>query len=134
MDGSNSHRRIALAFAAILALVAALNYIPGLPKDGEGALFGIFALDIGDDALHAASALWALVAAVVSRRAARLFLLLFGALYAGDGLLGIGTGSGFLDLGILVYGVQDLPLGYKLLANAPHVLLGSIALAAGLRR
>ncbi|MBC7477583.1 MAG: hypothetical protein H7317_05745, partial [Pseudorhodobacter sp.] len=95
---------------------------------------GIFVLDIYDDALHLASALWALAAATLSARAARTFLLLFGAVYLGDGVLGLLTGSGYLDLGILTYGVQDFPLMFKVMANTPHITLGGIALLAGLRR
>jgi hypothetical protein len=94
-------QKIALGYAVILALVALLNYLP-IPGiiDAEGRTFGIFALDIFDDALHLASALWALAAALISARASRMFLILFGALYFLDGMLGCFTGSGFLDLGI----------------------------------
>ncbi len=102
------HRRVAFGYFIVLAAVAVLNYLPGLPRPG-GAVFGIFALDVYDDALHLASALWALAAAAISARAARLFLLLFGAAYLLDGLMGLTLGSGYLDLGILNYGMQDLP-------------------------
>ena len=127
------HREIAFGYFVVLSIVAGLNYIPGV-TDENGTAFGIFALDIYDDALHAASALWALGAALISARAARLYLLLFGALYLADGLLGLATGSGYLDLGIFTWGVQSLPIGFKLLANGPHLALGGIALAMGLRR
>ncbi len=125
------HRRVAFGYFAVLAAVAALNYLPGVPRPG-GAVFGIFALDVYDDALHLASALWALAAALISARAARLFLLLFGAAYLLDGLMGLTLGSGYLDLGILNYGIQDLPLTFRILANAPHIGLGGFALAMGL--
>ena len=72
------------------------------------------------------------MAALVSARAARTFLVLFGALYLGDGALGLATGSGYLDFGIFTYGVQDLDFGFKILANLPHIALGGIALASGL--
>lgn len=127
------HRTTAFVYAAILMLVAALNYIPGL-ADENGVLFGVFALDIYDDSLHLASGIWALVAALLSSRAARLFLLLFGALYLGDGLLGLATGSGYLDLGIFNYGIQDLDFGFRIKANLPHIALGGIALLVGLRK
>ena len=127
------HRKVALGYGGILAAVAALNYLPGIPRPG-GAVFGVFALDVYDDALHAASALWALWAAVLSGRAARLFLLLFGAAYLSDGLMGLTLGSGWLDLGILTLGVQDLPLGFRILANLPHLALGGVAVLAGLWR
>ena len=127
----NLHRATAFAYFVVLALVAALNYIPGV-TDADGVAFGIFALDIFDDALHAASALWALVAALLSARAARMFLLIFGALYLGDGTLGLITGSGYLDFGIFNNGVLDLPFSFKIMANLPHIGLGLIALVVGL--
>jgi hypothetical protein len=127
------HRRVAFGYFIVLAAVAVLNYLPGLPRPG-GAVFGIFALDVYDDALHLASALWALAAAAISARAARLFLLLFGAAYLLDGLMGLTLGSGYLDLGILNYGMQDLPLIFRILANTPHIALGGFALAIGLWR
>ena len=127
----NLHRTTAFIYFVVLALVAALNYIPGV-TDEDGVAFGIFALDIFDDALHAASALWALVAALLSARAARMFLLIFGALYLGDGTLGLITGSGYLDFGIFNNGVLDLPFSFKIMANLPHIGLGLIALVVGL--
>ena len=128
-------RKTALGYAVILALVAALNYlpIPGLVDD-QGRTFGIFALDIYDDALHLVSALWALAAALISHRAARMFLILFGALYFLDGLLGCYAGSGFLDLGIFTWGVLDIPYSLKILSSLPHILLGGVALYMGLKR
>jgi hypothetical protein len=129
------HRKTAFAYAVILALVASLNYlpIPGL-VDAEGRTFGIFALDIYDDALHLASAFWALAAAVISTRASRMFLILFGTLYFLDGLLGCFAGSGFLDLGIFTWGVLDIPVTLKILSSLPHLILGGIALVVGFRR
>ena len=124
-------RQVALAYAVILFGAASLNYVPGL-TDAEGRAFGVFALDLFDDALHVASGLWALAAGLISHRAARTFLLWFGALYLGDGLLGLATGSGYLDAGILIYGPVEYGLLFKLAANALHLALGGFALAAGL--
>jgi hypothetical protein len=127
------HRKLAFVYFVVLSVVAALNYIPGV-KQPDGTVFGVFALDIYDDALHLGSGLWALTAALISSRSARIFLILFGAAYLGDGLLGLATGSGYLDLGILNYGIQDLPFSFKIKANTPHILLGGLALFAGLRK
>ncbi|MCB1480216.1 MAG: DUF4383 domain-containing protein [Tepidamorphaceae bacterium] len=124
-------RWIALGYMVALLVAASLNYVPGL-TDSEGRAFGIFALDIFDDLLHLVSAAWAGIAAWLSHRAARTFLIYFGALYLADGVLGLVTGSGYLDLGIIQYGVQDLPFGFKILANLPHIGLGGFALASGL--
>ena len=125
------HQKIALGYFVVLLAAASINYIPGL-TDEDGVAFNTFALDIFDDLLHIASALWALIAALRSPRAARLFLILFGAIYLGDGLLGLAIGSGYLDLGFLRWGVQDLDFGFKIAANAPHILLGGFALSSGL--
>ncbi len=127
------HRTVAFGYFVILSFVAALNYIPGV-TDADGLTFGIFALDIYDDALHAGSALWALAAALISARAARTYLLLFGAIYLGDGLLGLATGSGYLDLGIWNYGIRDFDFIFKIKANTPHIALGGFALLMGLRK
>jgi hypothetical protein len=119
-------RRIAFLYMVILLAAASLNYIPGL-TDSEGRAFGVFALDIFDDALHVASALWAGIAASRSSNAARIFLRYFGLLYLSDGLLGLATGSGYLDLGIIKNGILDLPMTFKILANLPHIGGGAFA-------
>jgi hypothetical protein len=125
-------RWIAVVYMLILLAAASLNYIPGL-TDAEGRAFGVFALDIYDDALHVASALWAGIAAALSSRAARVFLLCFGLLYLSDGLMGLATGSGYLDLGIINHGMLDLPLKFRILANLPHIGGGGFAVFASLR-
>jgi|SRR6267378_2698703 hypothetical protein len=125
-------RRIALVYMLILLAAASLNYIPGL-TDTEGRAFGVFALDIYDDALHVASALWAGTAAALSNRAARIFLRYFGLLYLTDGLLGLATGSGYLDLGIMIHGMLDLPLTFRILANLPHIAGGGFAVFSSVR-
>lgn len=125
-------RKLCFAYALILAAVAAINYVPGL-TDADGLAFGVFALDVFDDALHLASAIWALVAGALSRRAARTFLILFGAAYLGDGVFGILTGWGYLDFGIFTnpsLGPSLSPL--RIAANLPHIGLGAVALVAGL--
>jgi len=127
-----SLRRIAFVYMVILLAAASLNYIPGL-TDAEGRAFGVFALDIFDDALHVASALWAGIAAATSSRASRIFLRYFGLLYFADGLLCLAAGSGYLDLGIVHHGVIHLPLAFKILANLPHIGGGAFAIFSSVR-
>ncbi|MCV3763996.1 hypothetical protein [Rhizobium sp. TRM95796] len=125
----NRLRLTSTLYFLILLAVALLNYMPFVPTP-DGKVFGIFALDIYDDALHLASALWAGGSAFAGTRASKFFLRSFGILYFADGALGLATGSGYLDLGIVHYGVQDLPLTFKILANLPHLTLGGGAIAA----
>jgi hypothetical protein len=119
-------RKIAFVYMLILLSAASLNYIPGL-TDAQGRAFGVFALDKFDDALHVASAIWAATAAFTSNRAARIFLRYFGVLYLTDGLLGLATGSGYLDLGIVIDGPVALPFTFRILANLPHIAGGLFA-------
>lgn len=126
-------QKICIGYFIALMIAASLNYIPGLTDD-QGLAFGIFALDIFDDSLHVASALWALAAALISHRAARFFLLVFGALYLGDGVFGFFTGFGYLDLGIFTNASGGLSFSFnRLAANIPHLALGGFALWAGLK-
>jgi hypothetical protein len=123
-------RLLAAAYAVLFAVVTSLNYVPGL-TDEFGRTFGLFALDIYDDALHGGSCLWAATAAAWSRRASGIFFRWFGTLYCLDGLLGLATGSGYLDLGICINGVLDIPFGTKILLNLPHIAIGGFAAFAG---
>ena len=70
-------RALAFFYPVVLLAVGLLNQMPGI-TDSEGRAFGIFALDIFDDLLHLASAAWASVAALVSRRASITFVRVFG--------------------------------------------------------
>ncbi|HEU5196522.1 MAG TPA: hypothetical protein VFW70_17420 [Methylomirabilota bacterium] len=126
----NPLRLLAWIYAVLFAVVTSLNYIPGL-TDAQGRTFGLFALDPFDDALHAASGLWAALAAWTSFRATKIFFSVFGPLYCLDGLLGLATGSGYLDLGIVINGVQHFPLVTKVLMNLPHIAIGGFAAFAG---
>lgn len=125
------HRKVALFYFIVLLGAAALNYIPGV-TDENGVAFGVFELDLFDDALHFFSALWALAAALISAAAAWLFLVIFGTLYLADGLMGLAFGSGYLDFGIFTNGVLNLPFTFKIMANLPHIALGAGALIASL--
>jgi len=126
----NPLRWIAVGYAVLFAGVTSLNYIPGL-TDAQGLTFGLFALDTFDDLLHAASGVWAALAAWRSTRATVIFFRVFGTLYCLDGLLGLATGSGYLDLGIVVNGVLHLPLVTRILMNLPHIAIGGFAAFTG---
>ena len=116
-------RVCAVLLALGLFFAAATDYIPAF-LDSEGRVFGLFHLDIYKDALHVASGIWALAAAAISRRASVLFLGLFGTLYFLDGVMGVFTGSGYLDLSIFIAGVRDASPLVKFLTSVPHLGLG----------
>ncbi len=123
-------RLLAVAYFVMFVGVAALDYIPGV-NDARGYLFGLFDLDIYDDSLHLASGIWALVAAWHSREWSVFYFRLFGVLYFLDGVMGFFLGSGYLDVGILIYGVLDLPLTIRFFANLPHLAIGGFAIVTG---
>ena len=126
-------QKFALGYFVVLLAAAGLNYVPGITDDA-GRAFGIFALDLFDDMLHLVSALWALAAALLGTRASKVFLVIFGALYLGDGALGFLTGWGYLDFGIFTNASDELSFTlFRVLANLPHIALGGVALIAGLR-
>ena len=123
-------RCAAAALSAALLFAAATDYVPQF-RDEAGRVFGLFALDVYKDALHVASGAWAAIAAVLSRRASETFLKIFGLLYLTDGVLGVFTGSGFLDLSIMTEGVRDSSLIIKALSSAPHLALGAFGVLFG---
>ena len=110
--------------------MVASAFVPAF-NDDQGLQFGLFKLDFYDHALHLGSGIWAGIAAYVSRSAARSYFRLFGPLYFLDGVLGLFTGSGYLDLGIFLYGPLDLPLTTRIFANLPHLVIGGVAAWVG---
>jgi len=118
-------------FLGFMAIVG-LDFVPQF-VDAEGRLFGLFTLDFYDNSLHAASGLWAAAAAWWSRGAAAAYFRIFGPLYFLDGLMGLFLGSGYLDLGIFLYGPLDLSWTVRFLANLPHLLIGGVAAFVGYR-
>ena len=124
------HRLAAVVLGLALLFAAATDYIPPF-IDAQGRVFGLFYLDIYKDALHVASGLWALAAAALSRHASVLFLRIFGTLYFLDGVMGVFTGSGYLDLSIFIDGMRNTPQLTKFLSSVPHLVLGAFGIAAG---
>lgn len=130
--GMDKVQKLGWGYFVGFILVVAVGYVPGF-EDADGNLFGLFKLDLYDDSLHLASGLWAGIAAAVSSNAARLYFRLFGPLYFADGVLGLLTGSGYLDGGILLYGPLDLSLTVRFFANLPHLIIGGLAIWIGYR-
>lgn len=123
-------QKLAIAYAILFFAVVAIGYVPAF-NDANGQLFGLFSLQWWDDLLHGFSGVWALVAALLSHRASVLYFRLFGAVYLFDGILGLVTGSGCLDGGIFIYGVQDIEFQTRFFANLPHLVIGGVAVFIG---
>ena len=123
-------QKLAWVYAALFVGIVAINYVPFL-KDSQGRLCGLFKLDWWDDALHLGSAIWAGFAAWRSVRASRLYFQLFGPVYLFDGIVGLIFGQAYLDLGIFLFGPAAYPLLSKIGANAPHILIGGMAVYIG---
>lgn len=126
----NFIRVLAILYAAMFFFVAVMGYIPAF-LDEEGYLFGLFALDLYDNSLHAFSGVWALIAGILSTRQSILYFKLFGTVYFLDGVMGLFLGNAFLDFGIFLYGVADYSFMVKFLMNVPHILIGGFAAFAG---
>ena len=123
-------RAFAWAYALLFVGVTALGYIPAF-LDDQGNLFGLFKLQWWDDALHLGSGLWAAIAAWTSYSASRTYFRIFGPLYFLDGVLGLLTGSGYLDLGIILHGPMAMPLQTRIAMNVPHIMIGGVAVLVG---
>ena len=130
MQSEKLVRVLGWAYALLFVGVTALGYIPAF-LDEQGNLFGLFKLQWWDDALHLGSGIWAAIAAYTSYGATRTYFRIFGPLYFLDGLLGLLTGMGYLDLGIILHGPTDLPLQTRIAMNVPHIGIGGIAILAG---
>jgi hypothetical protein len=126
----NLVRKLGFAYFVLFVIVAAMSYVPQF-KDANGLMFGLFKLDLYDDALHLFSGIWAGAAAWISTRATIIYFKLFGTLYLLDGVMGLFLGSGYLDFGIFIQGVLDLDLMTRIFANLPHLAIGGFAAFTG---
>jgi hypothetical protein len=123
-------RLCAWFYVALFCVVVAIGYVPAF-IDQNNMIFGLFRRTWYADGLHLASALWAAIAALASTRASANFFRIFGPLYFLDGVLGLITGSGYLDFGIFINGVLSLPLATRVFANTPHLFIGGLAIVIG---
>jgi hypothetical protein len=120
----------AWVYAGLFLFVVALGYIPGV-TDAQGAMFGLFSIQLVDDALHLGSGIWAALAAWRSAYASTLYFRLFGTIYFLDGVVGLIFGQAYLDGGIFVSGPAPLDFMTKLATNLPHLIIGGTAVVLG---
>lgn len=123
-------RLLAWVYAAMFLGIVLIGYIPAFTDD-QGQLFGLFRIELIDDALHLGSAIWAAAAAWRSARASTLYFRLFGTIYMLDGIVGFLFGQAFLDGGIVRFGPADYDWFTKFAANLPHIVIGGTAIFIG---
>lgn len=129
-------QKLAIAHAIMFFAVVGIGYVPAF-IDENGYMFGLFSLQWWDDLLHGFSGVWALAAAFVSHRASVLYFKWFGSIYLFDGVLGFVTGSGCLDAGIFINGIEgiigisDIEFPARFFANLPHLAIGGVAVWIG---
>jgi hypothetical protein len=123
-------QKLALIYALLFFLVVAIGYVPAFVDD-QGVLFGLFEIELKDDILHFASAVWALLAGLHSFNYSKFYFKVFGLMYTLDGVLGLLTGSGYLDGGIFFNGFITQDLFTRVAANIPHLFIGGIAIIIG---
>jgi len=131
MTSDRTLRWSAFGFGVFFALVVALGYIPSLnggaehvamTAGGEHQMLGLYMIGTADDVTHGLTACLFLVAALMSARASRLALIVFGCYYAVDAAIYLVTGV-----------VQARPVMSNLLLNLPHVVISGIMLVLATR-
>lgn len=123
-------RLLALVYGVGFLFIAVMGYIPPFVDD-QGYLFGLFALDMYDNLLHAVSGIWALIAGFVSAQQTIRYFKIFGTLYFLDGVIGLLFGNAYLDFGIFLYGIADNTFALNFMLNIPHIIIGGVAVLAG---
>lgn len=122
-------QRYAFYYFILLSLVVVIGYLPGFTINGR--LLGLFNIDPIDDILHTASALWAGFAAWRSRKSSIIFFKIFGILYTLDGVIGLISGRGYLDLAIFTKEYLIEGFVNRILVNFPHIVIGGMAIYIG---
>ena len=126
-------QKLAWIFAALFLLVFIITNIPVF-NDAEGRNFGLLKIDPIDNIVHLLTAIIGGVAAWYSRRASKLFFVMFGGLYELDAIVGLLFSRGLLDTSIFTQGVGSADFGIINIAlNIPHIIIASIMIGIGLR-
>jgi hypothetical protein len=128
--GLHPMQKWAWTYAALFFGVVAIGYVPAF-NDAGGNLFGLFSLQLVDDALHAGSGIWAALAAWRSAYASTLYFRLFGTVYFLDGVVGLIFGRAYLDGGLFIDGPAPLDFMTKVATNLPHLIIGGTAVILG---
>jgi hypothetical protein len=103
-------QKIAWGYAALFLGVYSLDYVPGV-MDANGKMFGLFSMTPLVDAGHLALGSLAVIAALISKKAARLYFWMLGVVYG-------------LDVVIYVFThLTTISPLTNVLVNMPHTLI-----------
>jgi hypothetical protein len=103
-------QKCAFGFAALFLGVYLLDYVPGV-MDANGLMFGLFQMTSIVDLGHLGAGALALICALISPRAARVYFWILGVWYSID---------------VIVYFVghlHSISLRTNVLVNLPHILI-----------
>jgi len=103
-------QKFAFGFAALFLGVYLLDYVPGV-MDANGLMFGLFQMTSIVDLGHLGAGALALISALISPRAARVYFWILAVWYSID---------------VIVYFVghlHSISLRTNLLVNLPHILI-----------
>src|SRR5690242_1023950 len=116
-------QKLAVAYALMFFAVLWTGSVPAL-NEADGELIGLHRLQRYQELLYGFSGLWALLAGFASHRQSVLYFKLFGSVYVFDGMLGLITGSGCLEGGMLIGGLRtftEIDFPARFFTNAPHL-------------
>ena len=130
MATTTTIQRCAWIYVILFIFIFMLGYVPQFTV-GRGYLFGLYQIGFWDDLLHIVSALAAAVAAFLSLMTTVYFFRIVGMLYTLDAIVGFLFERGFLDLSIFLRASDGFSTPMRIAANAPHFIIGLIALYIG---
>jgi hypothetical protein len=116
-------QKCAWCFAALFLGVYLLDYVPGI-MDENGLMFGLFHMTKIVDLGHLGAGSLAVIGALISGRAARIYFYVLGVWYS-------------IDVVAYFFGhLHSLPLTKNVLINLPHILIfvAAFAIAAKVDR
>jgi hypothetical protein len=103
-------QKSAWGFAALFLGVYLLDYVPGI-MDANGLMFGLFRMTRMVDLGHLGAGSFAVIGALISRGAARVYFYVLGIWY-------------FIDVMTYFFThLHTMPLARNILINTPHILI-----------
>jgi len=103
-------QKCAWGFAALFLSVYLLDYVPGI-MDANGLMFGLFQMTRIVDLGHLGAGTLAVIGALISARAARIYFYFLGIWY-------------LIDVAVyFISHLSRLPVQKNLLVNLPHILI-----------